>query len=135
MRYAMSLLGALLQRMRDQCRKRKVQLYVLKQHDPAGLRIFHGQLVAYEGRAYRLATAPVEAEVRSTLKGLDIPLLDVALDHRRHTFLPHDFHLNGAGYAYMAEKAATWLRRKQGFRVAEARWSERPKTPSDAAAR
>ncbi len=118
MRYAMSLLGALLRRMRDQCRAQGVPLYVIKQHDPADRRLFDGQLVAHHGRAYRLAVAPTEARIRRMLEDLELPLLDVALNHREHTFLPRDFHLNGAGYARVPEATAAWLQRRPGFRAA-----------------
>ena len=91
-------------------------MLVFKQHDPSRARIWNGREVVYRERTYRLAQRPAEVRLRRLLKKLRIPLLDVPLDHKTHTFLPHDFHLNGAGYAKLARAVGAWLRQHATFR-------------------
>ena len=107
--HALALQEALLAAMRDHCASRGVPLFVFKQRDPSMQARWKNKSLILEGHELLFSPGVVEKTYRQMMVRLKIPFLDVHLDHRSHTMLPQDPHLNAQGYAVLARQVGRWL--------------------------
>jgi len=113
--HALALHQALLAAMRDFCAARGVPFFVFKQRDPSMQRRWEGKVLTLEGRKLGFSPSEVERMYRETFERLKVPFLDLHLDHRKHTLLPKDPHLNEQGCAVLARRVGAWLLDQRTF--------------------